>query len=84
VTVPPDILLSKMATDARIRVLLTPREVAAQLRLSEPSVYRLIRDGRLPAVRLGGPGASLRVRPIDLDAFTEPTQPEDGEREEQK
>jgi excisionase family DNA binding protein len=66
-----------MTTHARIPALLTPREVAAQLRLSEPSVYRLIRDGRLPAVRLGGPGASLRIRREELDAFTQPTQPEE-------
>jgi excisionase family DNA binding protein len=78
------VTLSQMATNTYLPSLLTVREVAAALRLSEPSVYRLIRTGDLPAVRLSGPGSSLRVRIDDLDAFTEPTQPEDGERKEQE
>lgn len=33
--------------------LLTPKEVAAELRVSERQVVRMARDGRLPSVRVG-------------------------------
>ncbi len=39
--------------DASHEELLTVPEVAAILRISTQAVYRLIREGRLPAVRLG-------------------------------
>jgi excisionase family DNA binding protein len=48
--------------------LLTVREVATTLRQSPVSVYRHIRAGRLPAVRIG-PSGPLRVRTDQLDAF---------------
>lgn len=35
------------------RAILTVQEVAGYLRMSEAKVYRLVREGRLPAVRLG-------------------------------
>lgn len=41
-------------------------EVADALRLSPVSVYRRIREGALPCVRVG---ASIRVRADDLDAM---------------
>jgi len=34
--------------------LLTVREVAHQLRVNEQTAYRWIREGTLPAVRVGG------------------------------
>jgi len=34
-------------------LMVTPREAAAKLGLGRASVYRLLREGRLPAVRLG-------------------------------
>jgi excisionase family DNA binding protein len=40
---------------------LTVRETAAELGLHEISVYRMIRQGRLPAIQLGGPGSPVRV-----------------------
>lgn len=46
--------------------LLNVNEVAAALRVSKMTVYRLVRDKRLPAIRLG---SSLRVYRHDLDAF---------------
>ncbi len=33
---------------------LTPKDVQAELRLGEKSVYRLLRSGAIPSVRLGG------------------------------
>lgn len=48
--------------------LLTAGEVADLLRVSTMTVYRLIRGGELPAVRVG---RSYRVRSQDLDAYLE-------------
>jgi excisionase family DNA binding protein len=46
--------------------LLTPREVEGVLGLSESSVYRLIKSGQLPIIRIGH---SVRVAPGDLARF---------------
>jgi excisionase family DNA binding protein len=46
--------------------LLTAAEVADQLRVSTMTIYRLIRSGELPAVRVG---RNYRVRARDLDAY---------------
>lgn len=46
--------------------LLTAGEVAEQLRVSTMTVYRLIRRGELPAVRVG---RNYRVRVEDLDQY---------------
>ncbi len=48
--------------------LLTAGEVADLLRVSTMTVYRLIRGGELPAVRVG---RSYRVRSDDLDSYLE-------------
>lgn len=48
--------------------LLTAAEVADTLRVSTMTVYRLIRSGELPAVRVG---RNYRVRERDLDAYLE-------------
>jgi excisionase family DNA binding protein len=48
--------------------LLTVAEVADMLRVSTMTVYRLIRTGELPAVRVG---RSYRVKRADLDAYLE-------------
>lgn len=45
---------------------LTVGEVAAQLRVSSMTVYRLINAGSLPAVRIG---RSFRLREEDLDRY---------------
>ena len=50
---------------ARARFL-TVAEVADLLRVSSMTVYRLIKEGELPAVRVG---KSYRVREDDLDAY---------------
>lgn len=46
--------------------LLTVGEVAAALRVSTMTVYRLINAGELPAARIG---RSFRVRAEDLDRY---------------
>lgn len=46
--------------------LLTASEVADRLRVSTMTVYRLIRRGELPAVRVG---RNYRVRAGDLEAY---------------
>lgn len=46
--------------------LLTAVEVADQLRVSTMTIYRLIRRGELPAVRVG---RNYRVRADDLEAY---------------
>lgn len=52
-----------MSADHR---LLTVREVATAMRVSTMTVYRLIRDGQLPAIRVG---KHFRIRATDVDAF---------------
>lgn len=46
--------------------LLTAAEVADQLRVSTMTIYRLIRSGELPAVRVG---RNYRVRVSDLERY---------------
>jgi excisionase family DNA binding protein len=65
-----------MSADVRELNLLTVREVAALLRISERSVRRKISLGLIPAVRLGGGAESLRVDRDELQAwlYAEPGQ----------
>ena len=46
--------------------LLTVAEVSAAMRVSNMTVYRLIKAGELPAVRVG---KNYRIRERDLEAF---------------
>lgn len=46
---------------------LSPKEIAARLSVKVVTVYAWIREGRLPAVRLGP--RCVRVRATDLDRF---------------
>ncbi len=48
--------------------LLTVREVAQTMRVSTMTVYRLIRAGSLPAIRVG---KHFRIRVSDLDHYLE-------------
>jgi excisionase family DNA binding protein len=45
---------------------LTAGEVAERMRVSKMTVYRLIRAGKLPAVRIG---RAFRVREDDVEAY---------------
>ena len=46
--------------------LLTVSEVADVMRVSNMTVYRLIKSGQLPAVRVG---KNYRIRESDLDGY---------------
>ena len=46
--------------------LLTVAEVAATMRVSNMTVYRLIKSGELPALRVG---KNYRVRESDVDRY---------------
>ena len=46
--------------------LLTVREVADAMRVSTMTVYRLIRDGEMPAIRVG---KHFRLRSADVQSF---------------
>jgi excisionase family DNA binding protein len=46
--------------------LLTVSEVADAMRVSNMTVYRLIKSGQLPAVRVG---KNYRIRESDLDTY---------------
>jgi excisionase family DNA binding protein len=51
--------------------LLTADEAARELRLTRQSIYRMIGDGRLPAVRIGQDGP-LRIEPEAVEALLRP------------
>lgn len=44
----------------------TPAEVAARVRTSKMTIYRLIKDGALPAARVG---KSFRIRAAAVDTL---------------
>jgi excisionase family DNA binding protein len=46
--------------------LLTVSEVAATMRVSNMTVYRLIKSGQLPAIRVG---KNFRIRESDVDKY---------------
>ena len=52
-------------------VLLTVAEVAQHMRVSNMTVYRLIKSGQLPALRVG---KNFRIRTRDLSAYLEASQ----------
>jgi excisionase family DNA binding protein len=49
--------------------LLTVREAAERFSVSEPTVWRYVRSGKLPAFRVGG---TVRIRSADADRFEVP------------
>jgi excisionase family DNA binding protein len=49
--------------------LMKPAEVAALLRVSRSWVYSAAAEGRLPALRLGGPDVPLRFVRADVEAW---------------
>jgi excisionase family DNA binding protein len=55
-----------VSTDSLPERLLVVKEAADFLRLSERTVWRMIDDGRLPAVRFG---RAVRIRPEALAAL---------------
>ena len=55
-----------MVAAAQIETLLTPKETARLLRVSEMTVYNLARRGALPRVLIG---RAVRYDPADLRAY---------------
>jgi excisionase family DNA binding protein len=53
--------------------LLTVGEVAATMRVSNMTVYRLIKSGELPAIRVG---KNYRIRESDVDRYLDERQVE--------
>jgi excisionase family DNA binding protein len=51
--------------------LLTPTELAQQLRVSRSWVYEAAKEGRIPCVRLGGIDGPVRFVRGDIDAWLE-------------
>ena len=51
-------------TETGIPAVLTPEEAAAYLRVNPQTVYRLLRAGRCPGVKIG---RQWRIRRSDLD-----------------
>lgn len=47
--------------------MLTVDEVAARLRLSRPTIYRMLAAGILPGVRVSGHRGAIRVPAAELD-----------------
>lgn len=54
---------------ADLKRILRPDEVADELRVSRSTVYRLIEEGKLPHVKVGG---QKRIRRCDLLAYLTP------------
>ncbi len=57
------------ATDKHEHDYLSLPEVALRLGVSTPTIRRKVAEGELPAVRLGGPGSSLRVSREALEVW---------------
>ncbi|HHY99362.1 MAG TPA: helix-turn-helix domain-containing protein [Firmicutes bacterium] len=53
-------------------LILTPEEAARYLRVDLRTVYRILREGRLPAGRVG---RQWRIRKEELDRFLAPHMP---------
>lgn len=53
-------------TDPRVSDLLTVAEVSERMRVSKMTVYRLVHDGELPAMRIGN---SFRITREEVEAF---------------
>ncbi len=56
-------------TTEPVPALLTVHEAAERLRISEPTLWRHVKAGRLPAVRVGG---LVRLEVRAVDAFQVP------------
>ena len=65
-------------SDQGQRLALTYREAAASLGVCERSIWSLVRDGSLPAVRIG---RSVRIPVSELEKFVAAAVLSDAERE---
>lgn len=51
--------------------LLKPADVCRRLCVSRSWLYAAAQDGRIPSIRVGGPGGPLRFVPADLERHLE-------------
>lgn len=58
--------MTQVRPDDNSSRFVTVGEVAALLRVSNMTVYRLVQSGRLPAIRVG---RSYRIREDDVDRY---------------
>ncbi len=58
-----------MSTAATWTRLLTIEEAAKRLNVSRATAYRMVYDGRLPTLQLGGRGSALRVDEAELEQW---------------
>lgn len=58
-----------MTTDADSDNLIPVTELAKQARVHRTTLYRAIRAGLLPAMRIGVGKGAIRVRPSDWNAY---------------
>ena len=63
---PKQATLKDSATNGQLLSFLTTEEVLTYLKVTPRTIYRLIRTGELPAVRIG---RQWRFRPGDLDLW---------------
>lgn len=64
--------LANIKSPAELAAFLTTEEVLAYLKVNPRTIYRLIRTGELPAVRIG---RQWRFRQSDLDEWLERQRP---------
>lgn len=58
--------------------IMTIREVAEYLKLTEKTAYRLVSDGVLPGFKVGG---SWRFRKVELDKWIKKNENRKGQRD---
>jgi excisionase family DNA binding protein len=51
------------------KALLKVAEACSRLRIGRTQMYAMIRDGVIPAVRVGASGRGIRLRESDLEDF---------------
>jgi len=54
--------------------LLTAKEVAGQLKVSQNTIYELALAGKLPAIKVGARGGRYRFRQEDVDSYLKASQ----------
>lgn len=64
------------------RLMLDIEEVAEKLKISDGTIRRLVREGKLRAYRIGGKRGRLRFREEDLEQYIESALVKPDEEEE--
>jgi excisionase family DNA binding protein len=61
--------MSSATIDKQERRWLRVSEAAQQLDVHQGTLYRWVREGRVPSIRLGGPGAPVRISEAALEEW---------------